>query len=118
MLLVDGSGSGFKLLVDGSASGFLLLVDGSGSGFILLRWIQILVHVIRRWIRVHVIRMESDTTKMYPNHGLNVQITERYLLSATPSNASTAKYARPGELFGRIELNSELSEDSKVRVIC
>ena len=48
---------------------------------------------------------------MYPNHRLNVQITERYLLSATPSNASTAKYARPGELFGRIELNSELSDD-------
>ena len=37
----------------------------------------------------------------------------RYLMSASPSNSSTAKYARPGELFGRIELNSELSEDSQ-----
>ena len=44
-----------------------------------------------------------------------MQVTDRYLLSASPSNVSTAKYARPGELFGRIELNAELSDDSKVR---
>jgi len=43
---------------------------------------------------------------------VNVQLTVNYLVSATPSNASTAKYARPGELFGRIELGAELSEDS------
>ena len=40
---------------------------------------------------------------------VNVQLTVNYLVSATPSNASTAKYARPGELFGRIELGAELS---------
>ena len=44
---------------------------------------------------------------------LKVQLASRYLLAASPSNSSTAKYARPGELFGRIELNSELSEDSQ-----
>jgi len=47
------------------------------------------------------------------NAALNIHVTERYLLSASPSNVSTAKYARPGELFGRIELNSQLSDDSK-----
>merc|ERR1711892_795367 len=44
---------------------------------------------------------------------IKVQLASRYLMSASPSNSSTAKYARPGELFGRIELHSELSEDSK-----
>merc|ERR1719376_56596 len=44
---------------------------------------------------------------------IKVQLASRYLMSASPSNSSTAKYARPGELFGRIELNSELSEDSQ-----
>jgi len=43
---------------------------------------------------------------------IEVQLTINYLVSATPSNASTAKYARPGELFGRMELSAELSEDS------
>ena len=45
---------------------------------------------------------------------MRIQLTSSYLISATPSNSSTAKYAVAGELFGRIELlNSELSEDSK-----
>ena len=47
------------------------------------------------------------------NAQIKLQLASRYLMSASPSNSSTAKYARPGELFGRIELNSELSEDSQ-----
>ena len=47
------------------------------------------------------------------NAVIKVQLTVNYLVSATPVNDSTAKYARPGELFGRIELGSELSEDSE-----
>ncbi|KAK4291927.1 hypothetical protein Pmani_035272 [Petrolisthes manimaculis] len=39
-----------------------------------------------------------------------LQITNSYLL--LPSTASTAKYSRPGELFGKLELTSEISEDS------
>lgn len=39
-----------------------------------------------------------------------LQITNSYLL--LPSTASTAKYSRPGELFGKLELSSEISEDS------
>lgn len=40
----------------------------------------------------------------------SLQLTNSYLLM--PSNMSTAKYSRPGELFARLELSSELSEDS------
>ncbi|CAL4068186.1 unnamed protein product, partial [Meganyctiphanes norvegica] len=40
----------------------------------------------------------------------SLQLTNSYLLM--PSTMSTAKYARPGELFARLELSSELSEDS------
>jgi len=47
------------------------------------------------------------------NAMLNILTTERYLMAGSVSVASTAKYARPGELFGRIELNSELADDSK-----
>ena len=36
------------------------------------------------------------------NASLKVHLAQNYLVSATPSNASTAKYSRPGELFGRI----------------
>ncbi|KAK7082158.1 hypothetical protein SK128_003180 [Halocaridina rubra] len=39
-----------------------------------------------------------------------LQITSSYLL--LPSTAATAKYSRPGELFGKLELSSEISEDS------
>lgn len=39
-----------------------------------------------------------------------LQITNSYLL--LPSAAATAKYSRPGELFGKLELSSEISEDS------
>ena len=39
-----------------------------------------------------------------------LQITNSYLL--LPSTAATAKYSRPGELFGKLELSSEISEDS------
>ncbi|XP_071518358.1 probable helicase with zinc finger domain [Panulirus ornatus] len=39
-----------------------------------------------------------------------LQITSSYML--LPSTAATAKYSRPGELFGKLELSSEISEDS------
>ncbi|XP_045616313.1 probable helicase with zinc finger domain isoform X2 [Procambarus clarkii] len=39
-----------------------------------------------------------------------LQITSSYLL--LPSTAATAKYSRPGELFGKLEVSSEISEDS------
>lgn len=39
-----------------------------------------------------------------------LQITSGYML--LPSTVSTAKYSRPGELFGKLELSSEISEDS------
>lgn len=39
-----------------------------------------------------------------------LQITSGYIL--LPSTVSTAKYSRPGELFGKLELSSEISEDS------
>ena len=35
-------------------------------------------------------------------------------MAGSVSVASTAKYARPGELFGRIDLNNDLADDSKV----
>ncbi|XP_047469239.1 probable helicase with zinc finger domain [Penaeus chinensis] len=39
-----------------------------------------------------------------------LQIVNTYML--LPSTASTAKYSRPGELFAKLELSSEISEDS------
>ena len=39
-----------------------------------------------------------------------LQITSGYML--LPSTVSTAKYSRPGELFGKLELSAEISEDS------
>ena len=36
----------------------------------------------------------------------------RYLLMPTSTNSSTAKYARPGELFGKMGLGQNLSEDT------
>lgn len=39
-----------------------------------------------------------------------LQITSGYML--LPSTVSAAKYSRPGELFGKLELSSEISEDS------
>ena len=40
----------------------------------------------------------------------NLRLTENYLLAS--SAASSAKYARPGELFGRMALGTNLSEDT------
>ena len=39
-------------------------------------------------------------------------IIHRYLLTPTSANSSTAKYARPGELFGKMGLGQNLSEDT------
>ena len=41
-----------------------------------------------------------------------ILLTSRYLLMPTSTNSSTAKYARPGELFGKMKLGSSLSEDT------
>merc|ERR1719397_1206665 len=67
--------------------------------------------------RMHQLLYIEEMSQFQALDGFNalikVQLASRYLMSASPSNSSTAKYARPGELFGRIELNSELSEDSQ-----
>ena len=41
-----------------------------------------------------------------------LEIISKYLLMPTSTNSSTAKYARPGELFGRLTLSGSLSEDT------
>ena len=41
-----------------------------------------------------------------------LQLASRYLLMPTSTNSSTAKYARPGELFGKMKLGNNLSEDT------
>jgi len=67
--------------------------------------------------RMHQLLYIEEMSQFQALDGFNalikVQLASRYLMSASPSNSSTAKYARAGELFGRIELNSELSEDSQ-----
>ena len=42
----------------------------------------------------------------------NLQLASKYLLTPTSTNSSTAKYARPGELFGKMKLGNNLSEDT------
>ncbi|TRY67479.1 hypothetical protein TCAL_05962 [Tigriopus californicus] len=42
----------------------------------------------------------------------NLDLTKSYLLMPTSTNSSTAKYARQGELFGKMALGSSLSEDT------
>lgn len=67
--------------------------------------------------RLHQLLYIEEMSQSAALHGFNalikVQLASRYLMAASPSNSTTAKYARPGELFGRIELSSELSEDSQ-----
>ena len=67
--------------------------------------------------RLHQLLYIEEMSQSAALHGFNalikVQLASRYLLAASPSTSTTAKYARPGELFGRIELSSELSEDSQ-----
>ena len=41
-----------------------------------------------------------------------LQLASKYLLTPTSTNSSTAKYARPGELFGKMKLGNNLSEDT------
>ena len=41
-----------------------------------------------------------------------LQVISKYLLTPTSSNSSTAKYARPGEMFGKMKLGNNLSEDT------
>ena len=41
-----------------------------------------------------------------------LSIISKYLLMPTSTNSSTAKYARPGELFGKLTLSGSLSEDT------
>lgn len=41
-----------------------------------------------------------------------LSLLDKYLLTPTSSNSSTAKYARPDELFGKLTLGSNLSEDT------
>lgn len=41
-----------------------------------------------------------------------LSIIRHYLLTPTSTNSSTAKYARPGELFGKLTLSGSLSEDT------
>ena len=41
-----------------------------------------------------------------------LQLVSKYLLMPTSTNSSTAKYARPGELFGKMKLGNNLSEDT------
>ncbi len=41
-----------------------------------------------------------------------LEVTKNYLLSPTSTNSSTAKYARQGELFGKMTLGQNLSEDT------
>ena len=41
-----------------------------------------------------------------------LQLASRYLLMPTSTNSSTAKYARPGEMFGKMKLGNNLSEDT------
>ena len=42
----------------------------------------------------------------------NLQLASKYLLTPTSTNSSTAKYARPGEIFGKMKLGNNLSEDT------
>jgi len=42
-----------------------------------------------------------------------LRLTTRYLLTPTSTSSSTAKYARPGEIFGRMKLDADLSEDTQ-----
>ena len=46
------------------------------------------------------------------NVKVTLKIINKYLLSPTSTNSSTAKYARPGELFGSLSLRGNLSEDT------
>ncbi len=41
-----------------------------------------------------------------------LKLTASYLLMPTSASSSTAKYARPGELFGKMALGQDLSEDT------
>ena len=41
-----------------------------------------------------------------------LQLANKYLLTPTSTNSSTAKYARPGEMFGKMRLGNNLSEDT------
>ena len=41
-----------------------------------------------------------------------LKLTNSYLLFPTSASSSTAKYARPGELFGKMALGQDLSEDT------
>jgi len=42
-----------------------------------------------------------------------LRLTTRYLLTPTSTSSSTAKYARPGEIFARMKLEADLSEDTQ-----
>ena len=46
------------------------------------------------------------------NVKVTLKIINKYLLCPTSTNSSTAKYARPGELFGSLSLRGNLSEDT------
>ena len=42
----------------------------------------------------------------------NLILIDKYLLTPSSTNSSSAKYARPGELFGKMTLKGSLSEDT------
>ncbi len=46
------------------------------------------------------------------NVGCTLLLTKSYVLASNVASSSTAKYARPGELFGKMTLGSNLSEDT------
>jgi len=46
------------------------------------------------------------------NVKVTLKIINKYLLCPTSTNSSTAKYARPGEMFGSMSLRGSLSEDT------